>query len=265
MYSNSFVFSQLTIGIHSGEIVAGIIGSMMPRYCLFGDCINMTSRTESNGKKGFVNVTQASYEYDKFTHVSTPFFFQIITWPVNENKFSVLTERGILNRQHTAYPWTQTKFAQISELVLTRTLVKTFLTICSMPRLPVHEEYIVRNIHSRLQTFLAARFCRHFHQKNPYSSLNDMFWITMFSVSHSKKRICLEQTLRHQKPPETIGKMAPSNCSVSFRYSRKFSYQNKDLVLSRKLSWTDMLVNQAVRKKSLWRKHWKAEEIETFP
>ncbi|MBI3500158.1 MAG: tetratricopeptide repeat protein [Bacteroidetes bacterium] len=59
---------QIRIGIHTGPIVAGIVGIKKFSYDIWGDTVNTASRMESSGEAGKVNVSGSTYELvkDKF-------------------------------------------------------------------------------------------------------------------------------------------------------------------------------------------------------
>jgi class 3 adenylate cyclase len=49
------------IGIHSGPLVAGVIGQARYQYDLWGDTVNLASRMESHGRPGRVHISPATY------------------------------------------------------------------------------------------------------------------------------------------------------------------------------------------------------------
>ena len=56
---------EMRLGIHTGPVVAGIVGVKKFQYDIWGDTVNTASRVESNGEVGKVNISQGTYELIK--------------------------------------------------------------------------------------------------------------------------------------------------------------------------------------------------------
>jgi class 3 adenylate cyclase len=63
---------QIRIGINTGPVIAGVIGTKKFIYDLWGDAVNIASRMESHGEPNRIQVTDATYEKLKDRYIFEP-------------------------------------------------------------------------------------------------------------------------------------------------------------------------------------------------
>ncbi len=65
-------FFHVRIGIHTGPLVAGVVGIRKFAYDIWGDTVNIAARMEQNSEAGKVNISEATYEIIKDQWTCTP-------------------------------------------------------------------------------------------------------------------------------------------------------------------------------------------------
>ena len=56
---------EIRLGMHTGEVIAGVIGTKKFAYDIWGDTVNTASRMQSSSDPGRINVSGATYNYLK--------------------------------------------------------------------------------------------------------------------------------------------------------------------------------------------------------
>jgi len=58
-------FFEMRAGIHTGSVIAGVVGIKKFQYDIWGDTVNIASRIESSGEVGKVNISKSTYDLIK--------------------------------------------------------------------------------------------------------------------------------------------------------------------------------------------------------
>lgn len=56
---------KLRLGIHTGELITGVVGKKKFAYDVWGDTVNVASRMESSGEVGKVNISESTFNFIK--------------------------------------------------------------------------------------------------------------------------------------------------------------------------------------------------------
>ncbi len=66
------IFREMRIGIHTGAVVAGVVGKNKFAYDIWGDAVNLAARLEEHGEPGRINISKATAEAVKPWFKITP-------------------------------------------------------------------------------------------------------------------------------------------------------------------------------------------------
>jgi class 3 adenylate cyclase len=147
---------DIRIGIHTGTVVAGVVGQKKLSYDIWGDTVNTASRMESSGEAGKINISGTTYEFVKefFTceyrgKMPVKYKGELEMYFVNGIVPDLCDENGGPNRKFVV------KMQLIKLLDIEEMIIKMFDDEAS-PNLYFHNSAMVKNITNQVELLARA-------------------------------------------------------------------------------------------------------------
>ncbi|HLN56812.1 MAG TPA: adenylate/guanylate cyclase domain-containing protein [Bacteroidales bacterium] len=139
-------FWDIRIGIHTGTVVAGVVGQKKLSYDIWGDTVNTASRMESSGEAGKINISGTTYEFvreffncEYRGKMPVKYKGELEMYFVNGIVPELCNEKGEPNRKFI------TRMQMIKLLDIEEAVIKIFDEEAS-PNLYFHNSALVRNV-----------------------------------------------------------------------------------------------------------------------
>ncbi len=150
-------FWDIRIGIHTGTVVAGVVGQKKLSYDIWGDTVNTASRMESSGEAGKINISGTTYEFVKDFFICehrgrmpVKYKGELDMYFVNGIVPELRDEAGKPNSKFIL-KMQMIKIQDVEELV-----IKQFDDEAP-PNLYFHNSSLVKNICSQVELFVTAK------------------------------------------------------------------------------------------------------------
>jgi adenylate cyclase len=137
---------DIRIGIHTGTVIAGVVGQKKMSYDIWGDTVNTASRMESAGEAGKINISGTTYEFirDFFEceyrgKMPVKYKGELEMYFVNGIRPELCDENGSPNKKFVV------KIQMIKLQDIEETVIKMFEDVAP-PNLYFHNSALVKNI-----------------------------------------------------------------------------------------------------------------------